>query len=148
MASKDALVKDLKVRLEVLTAREQLHTSAAASDLAKEKAKCKDSWKTDRDRDREREKEGESDVKNDKERAPKPFVSSFGGGLSRCSTSSRLPPPPPPPPPPGGMTRSSSAGNIRVSVQKDSPKGFDSDVAESEVLSATAHLSASELRNR
>ena len=140
MASKDALVKDLKARIETLTARENAHSTAAASDLAKEKAKYRDSCKAEKERDRE------SDVKDDKDRAPKPFVSSFGGGPSRCGTPIWLPPPPPPPP--SGMTRSSSTGNIRMVGSKESPKGFDSDVAESEILSATAHLSASELRNR
>ena len=148
MSSKDALVRDLKARLETLTAKESAHSSAVASDLAREKAKSKDSWKADRDR--------EGDGKDDKDRASKQSIPSFGGGPSRSSTPSRLPPPPPPPPPPSsGMTgnsssssSSSSTGSIRVAGSKDSPKGVDSDAAESEILSATAHLSASELRNR
>ena len=138
MSSKDALVKDLKARIEVLTAREKPHSTAAANDLAKEKAKNKDSWKTERD----------GDVKDDREMAFKPFVSSFGGGPPRCGTPTRLPPPPPPPPLPSGLTGGSSTGNIRTAGSKDVPKGFDSDVAELEIIAATAHLSASELRNR
>ena len=142
MSSKDALVRDLKARLETLTAKESAHSSAVASDLAREKAKSKDSWKADRDR--------EGDGKDDKDRASKQSIPSFGGGPSRSSTPSRLPPPPS-----SGMTgnsssssSSSSTGSIRVAGSKDSPKGVDSDAAESEILSATAHLSASELRNR
>ena len=142
MSSKDALVKDLKARIEVLTAREKSQSTATANDLVKEKAKYKDSWKTERDRERD------SDVKDDRERTFKPFVSSFGGGQPRCATPSRLPPPPPPPPPPTGLTGGISTGNIRAAGSKDIPKGFDSDVAELEIIAATAHLSASELRNR
>ena len=137
MSSKDALVKDLKARIEVLTAREKSQSTAPANDLAKEKAKYKDSWKTERD----------SDVKDDRERTLKPFVSSFGGGPPRCGTPTRFPPPPPSPPP-SGLTGGISTGNIRVAGSKDVPKGFDSDVAELEIIAATAHLSASELRNR
>ena len=47
MSSKDALVRDLKARLETLTAKESAHSSAVASDLAREKAKSKDrEWLT------------------------------------------------------------------------------------------------------
>ena len=138
MSSKDALVRDLKARIEVLTAREKAHSTAAANDLAKEKAKSKDSWKS--------EKEKDGDCKDDREKAFKPFVSSFGEGPPRCGTPTRLPPPPPPPP--SGLMGGSSIGNIRTTGSKDGPKGFDSDVAELEIVAATAHLSASELRNR
>jgi hypothetical protein len=133
-------VKDLKGKVEVFQDRENKAEAAAAAKLAKENAKSKDSWKNEKDKDKD-----SSDVKSDSkgEKGPK-SVPPFGGGPSRSVTPLRSP-------------LSSSAyttSGIREKQKekegknKDDPQGFDKENSENEVISASAHLSASELRAR
>jgi hypothetical protein len=145
VTAKDALVKDLKVKVEAFQERENKAQAAAAAKLAKENAKSKDSWKNEKDKDT-------SDVKNDSkgEKSPK-SVPPFGGGPSRSVTPLRSPLSS------SAYTTSGTTSGVREKHkdkekegkrEKEDPHGFDKENAENEVISVSAHLSASELRAR
>ena len=139
VTAKDALVKDLKSKVEAFQERESKAQAAAAAKLAKENAKSKDSWKI------EKEKES-SDVRGDSKAESKSprSVPPFGGGPTRSETPLRSAL--------GSSayttSASASASREKREGKKEVVTGFDVECVESEILSASAHLSASELRIR
>jgi hypothetical protein len=137
VTAKDALVKDLKGKVEVFQDRESKAQAAAAAKLAKENAKSKDSWKNEKEKEKD-----SSDVKSDGkgEKGPR-SVPPFGGGPTRSVTPLRSPLN-------SSAYTTSGAREKQRDGKKEDPQGFDKESTESEVLSASAHLSASELRAR
>ena len=139
MTAKDALVKDLKSKVEVFQDRESTAQAAAAAKLAKENAKSKDSWKNEKEKEKEKDS---SDVKSDgKGEKGSRSVPPFGGGPTRSVTPLRSPLN-------SSAYTTSGAREKQREGKKEDPQGFDKESTESEVLSASAHLSASELRAR
>ena len=154
LVSKDALIRDLKSRLESV---EELSRSreAVLKDHAKVVAeRSRDSWRDvaiDSDLSREvdaRNKQRESSYKLS-------GVVSSGGSSgvadsnrprSRSGTPGRSSPP--------GVTAAAAAGGggsihaLFASTFAEADKRFDRAALEEELVSSTAHLSASELRNR
>ena len=151
LVSKDALVRDLKSRLEAV---EELSRSreAALKDHAKVVAdRSRDSWKDvaiDSELSREadsRNKQRESSFK------PSGATSGSGGVADSNRPRSRSGTPGRSSPPGGGTAAAASGGSIHAlfaSTFADADRRFDRAALEEELVSSTAHLSASELRNR
>ena len=155
LVSKDALVRDLKSRLETV---EELSRSreAALKDHAKVVAeRSRDSWRDvaiDNDLSREadtRNKQRESSFK------PSGVASGSGSGSGSAADSnrprSRSGTPGRSSPPGGAAGAGGGGGSIHAlfsSTFAEADRRFDRAALEEELVSSTAHLSASELRNR
>ena len=160
LISKDALIKDLKNKIDLLEEKEKKSNEIINTINRKEKSKSKESWKIDfkYHQNIDMKNKSKSGIKgsriptfgsssNIRNKTPLRGSSSPSSQFLNNSTQSRG----------QGHGEEDEEGEgegegdpITLSndmLDKDIQK-FDKDVAEAEFLSATAHLSTAELRNR